>query len=93
MILTKKQAMQIAKQGGNAVRITDILRKMEFHVMNCSDSNKPSSVDIEVINTDGTVTRIEKNACADPFSVSVFKQGDFRNRSAGSILKQMVESF
>ena len=93
MILTQKQAMQIARQGGTAPRITEILREMDFNAIRSTNERYPDAVDVEVINTNGTVTRIRSKKPYVAFTVNIFKQGDFSNRSAAAILKQMIELF
>lgn len=59
MILTKKQAEQIVRQGKNDKdKIVRILRSRDFTVFDSTGPGDRKSVALQVFNTDGTVTRI-----------------------------------
>lgn len=71
MILPKKQAEQIVKQGkGKREAIIKILQGRDFPVHDTIFSLKTSDMDLRVYNSDGTMTRIARKG-NKPVSVSV----------------------
>lgn len=62
MILTRKQAERVVKQGKfKKDAIIKILRSMDFPVFDMNGLKKSGNTDLMIYNTNGTVTRIVKD--------------------------------
>ena len=73
MILTRKQAVQIAKQAReNKKDLVRILRSQEFQVIDNGDPMNPSVIDLAVQNSDKTKTRF----CTNGGKLNVFVSKD-----------------
>ena len=84
MVLVRKRAEQIVRQAnGNFKRLKELLKEEDFDLIDLTDYSRPDQLPcLVVINSDDTVTKIEK--VKKGYQVSVEKReranGEERNR-------------